>query len=355
MNHIRSLVLLTLVISALAACASEEPASPARGLAAAAAPAIAAGSTLPVTPTPTVEERLAALEGEVFPTAPDPTATPVPLAMPTVTSETAPVPTPIPIADRVGLIAYDSRDGMALHLTKARGHTVSKVISNLPGDHRFPEISPGGTKLAFASETAPDRSDIFVMDLVGLVITPSTSTLLSEEFTGSVPTQLTDESRYDTSPSWSPDATRLAYLSKPSGGDPRHPLWHVWVVNADGTGAVDLTPNANTGYDLDRLSWVPDGSKIAATRNGAIMVVNVDGTGARQITDEGKGLSNPVWSPDGSEIAVRGTRSDFFNTSIYIIPAEGGHEKRVTVPLNDMTTGHVPSSGVRVRHRVAVV
>ena len=180
------------------------------------------------------------------------------------------------------------------------------------------------------------------MDLVGLVITPSTSTLLSEEFTGSVPTQLTDESRYDTSPSWSPDATRLAYLSKPSGGDPRHPLWHVWVVNADGTGAVDLTPNANTGYDLDRLSWVPDGSKIAATRNGAIMVVNVDGTGARQITDEGKGLSNPVWSPDGSEIAVRGTRSDFFNTSIYIIPAEGGHEKRVTVPLNDMTTYDTP-------------
>ena len=138
------------------------------------------------------------------------------------------------------------RDGMQMalaHLTKARGHTVSKVISNLPGDHRFPEISPGGTKLAFASETAPDRSDIFVMDLVGLVITPSTSTLLSEEFTGSVPMQLTDESRYDTSPSWSPDATRLAYLSKPSGGDPRHPLWHVWVVNADGTGAVDLSPN----------------------------------------------------------------------------------------------------------------
>ncbi len=99
------------------------------------------------------------------------------------------------------------------------------------------------------------------------------------------------------SPVWSPDGTRIAFISwHPEGSSEIH------VMNADGTGIEQLTNGGGSA------SWSPDGTRIAFIRvvEGAsqIHVMNADGTGIEQLTDDNGSFSNPAWSPDGTQIAA---------------------------------------------------
>ena len=76
----------------------------------------------------------------------------------------------------------------------------------------------------------------------------------------------------------------------------------IMLMNADGSGVNALT--AGKGSDP---AWSPDGSKLAFTGDSGIIVMNADGTGAVQITTGGM---QPTWSPDGSRIAFVGLQPD---------------------------------------------
>jgi hypothetical protein len=78
----------------------------------------------------------------------------------------------------------------------------------------------------------------------------------------------------------------------------------VFVVNADGTGILDLMDD--TTYDFDPV-WSPDGQEIALVsfreKDGQIFVVRPDGSGIRQVTNVEEGVSGiERWSVDGSKI-----------------------------------------------------
>ena len=55
-------------------------------------------------------------------------------------------------------------------------------------------------------------------------------------------------------PAWSPDGTRLAFISNRSGQS------QIWLMNADGTGPVQLTniPHGTCAAPV----WSPDGTRI---------------------------------------------------------------------------------------------
>lgn len=119
-------------------------------------------------------------------------------------------------------------------------------------------------------------------------------------------------------PDWSPDGTRLTFLSDVQGPG-------VYVVNVDGTGlakviAVDATTDPDFWWS-SAPRWSPaataDGqSKIAyvTTHAGgtskALWVVNLDGTGAAQLTTAAplsqplRGVTSIAWSPDAGAVAV---------------------------------------------------
>jgi dipeptidyl aminopeptidase/acylaminoacyl peptidase len=86
----------------------------------------------------------------------------------------------------------------------------------------------------------------------------------------------------------------------------------IYVMNADGTGARNLTRNAQVA--AKRASWSPDGGSIAFDRHtgGAdfdIYVMRADGSGQRRLTRSGARETLPAWSPDGGRIAYCRTRS----------------------------------------------
>lgn len=101
----------------------------------------------------------------------------------------------------------------------------------------------------------------------------------------------------DTLPQWSPDRRSFAFTrSTPEGTA-------VWTASADGSNARWITSIAG-----GRVSWSPDGSRLAVLRKKdgvqQLFVVGVaDGT-ARQITSGGSQVEDPAWSPDGKSIAV---------------------------------------------------
>ena len=76
-------------------------------------------------------------------------------------------------------------------------------------------------------------------------------------------------------------------------------------------------------------SFSPDGSEIlyAANHDGdlEIYVVNADGTGRRQLTDNDKQDFFPSWSPDGATIVFSSDRSGA--VELYLMDAAGGNQR----------------------------
>jgi Tol biopolymer transport system component len=99
-------------------------------------------------------------------------------------------------------------------------------------------------------------------------------------------------------PSASPDDRWVSFTGP---GEPED----VYVVGVDGSGRRRLTRGGR-----NRASrWSPDGSRVAfqSGRGGSaqIWAIRPDGTGLEQLTDYPDGhVVSPVWSPDGTKIAV---------------------------------------------------
>ncbi|MGH9350393.1 MAG: S9 family peptidase [Vicinamibacterales bacterium] len=125
---------------------------------------------------------------------------------------------------------------------------------------------------------------------------------------GAVPRRLTpNDASWNTLPRWSPDGSRIAFISDRSG------YRSLWIMKADGTGArqvlnleQDQDYNHNEYIQTKSLFWSPDGSRILcfAIRGGALdlYVVSVVDGRAERVTN-GEGSYHPVGWVDAKTIA----------------------------------------------------
>jgi len=151
-------------------------------------------------------------------------------------------------------------------------------------------------------------------------------------------------------PAWSSDGNRIAYVER---GDPAGPdagTRNLYVIGADGSGAVQLTSAGNVfGFD-----WSPDGSHLvyaigADDDTADLWIIGADGTSPTPLHDPGDdvGAVEPAWSPDGTTIVFeRGERLDgiFWQSELYVIDAAGGAASElVTTPLHEGAINHLHS------------
>lgn len=148
--------------------------------------------------------------------------------------------------------------------------------------------------------------------------------------------RVTDYPGNQYTPAWSPDGTKMAFVSDRGRGS------HIHVVNADGTGSTQLTGNAwiftQERYDRNP-SWCDDGRRIVYVSNHCICTVNVDGSDERTLVKQA-GIYSV--SPDGRQIAYlknTGMRMSIypdFSLDLNVMDVDGGNRKRLT---GDVSSG----------------
>jgi TolB protein len=135
-------------------------------------------------------------------------------------------------------------------------------------------------------------------------------------------------------PAFSPDGSKIAFIREPDE-QPQQ----LWVMNANGSSGAAVSGAVGTDSPQDP-EFSPDGSKIAFDASVPpkieIFTVGANGQGLANITSAVPGANlGPSWSPDGNRIAFSNQASQAAETNILVIGAEGG----ATTDLTSAVTG----------------
>jgi dipeptidyl aminopeptidase/acylaminoacyl peptidase len=226
----------------------------------------------------------------------------------------------------------------------ATGRTYQLTYSKK--DSTAPAWSPDSSRIGFISDRAGKRQ-IYL-------ISP----------TGGEAVQLTKSETGVNAFEWSADGRRMAFTSSEPESKARkdrnekygeltvvdvdYTMTHLWIIDLP-AGAVDsfLEPTRLTGpegFTVNGFSWSPDSSLIAFSAQkdpdlgsgdtADIYVVKLDGKSVKKLVDTYGPDSDPVWSPDGRQIAYRtaaGSRSFYYTDSrIAVVDAGGGSPRTLS-------------------------
>ena len=140
------------------------------------------------------------------------------------------------------------------------------------------------------------------------------------------------------SPAWSPDGTKVAYVSF----EKKKPI--VYVQNLVTRARTVI---ANEKGSNSAPSWAPDGSRLAValSRDGHTQVytVNADGSKLQRISNSNGIDTEPQFSADGQNVYFTSDRSG--GPQIYRMSANGGEAQRVTFGGNYNISPRIASDG----------
>ena len=197
---------------------------------------------------------------------------------------------------------------------------------------RDPDYSPDGRRIVFQRE-GEVSNEIWVVDADG-----SHLTRLTHPDPGCLP----DRGTCDGEPAWSPDGGKIAFSR--DTGSPEDENKGIWVMNADGTGAHQLTQLDLPGQGFDRApQFSPDGRRLVFERDNVRDAQPVDGT-ALFVLDLRTGVEHritpyelnagdtPDWSPDGRRILFHDNEvgDPDVSANLYTVRPDGSGLRQLT-------------------------
>lgn len=188
-----------------------------------------------------------------------------------------------------------------------------REISGLAGRPLSPTWSPNAAKIAYYNHLSDQKWALFVMDSSGNN---------NQQLSGY-------ENTLDWSPSWSADGNKILFTRSYTS-----PVWRseIWSINANGSNAARIGNMDGQGAD-----YSPDFTKIVyfnyLENGGDIWKMNPDGSGVQKMTEHSAEDWWPNWSPDGSKIVFQSKRDG--NFEIYSMNADGSNQTRLTNNSSD--------------------
>ncbi|MFC1556283.1 TolB family protein [candidate division KSB1 bacterium] len=172
-----------------------------------------------------------------------------------------------------GYILFSEGNGQEWELyTIRKDGTDKKQLTEMNTRCAFPSWSPDGNYIIFNA-----NNEIYIVDRSGTNLHKIYSAEGNRLWL-----------RY---PKWSPDGRYITVHAKPSS--------EILVMNSDGSNVRTFVAGNMIQFDYD---WSPDGTQIAYSEDGTLLLVDLSGSVTR-LTSDSLYNDGPVFSPDGSMIA----------------------------------------------------
>jgi TolB protein len=209
---------------------------------------------------------------------------------------------PVLSPDGQKIVFESNRSGTSqVYLMDIDGGNLKQLTFHETRDNNCPVWSPDGKLIVFSSERDND-SEIYIMHA-----------------DGSQQTRLTNQPGDDSHPHFSPDGNRIIFNSARAtpdlGADWNRQVHEIFMMKVDGTGVQQVS---RFGTISTYPSISPDGKKICFRkvihepgfnydnslnkRNSEVFVMNIDGTGAVNISNSTAYDGWPFWTADGKVI-----------------------------------------------------
>ncbi|MEK6410935.1 MAG: S9 family peptidase [Acidobacteriota bacterium] len=224
-------------------------------------------------------------------------------------------------------------------------------LTNAKKSSTNPQWSPDSKRIAFISDRDGKRQIYLIVPNGGEAV------------------QLTSIETGVNALNWSPDGRHIAFTAgnpeskarkdrKERYGDfeivqTDYSFTHLWMIDAPAE-LKDMKPEPvrlteGSSLSVNGFSWSPDSKRVAfsaakdpdlsSSGTSDIFVLNVGDKAMKRIVETKGPDGNPLWSPDGRQIAYQTAngREFFFYTNSYIavIPAEGGAPRVLTESFDE--------------------
>jgi Tol biopolymer transport system component len=221
-----------------------------------------------------------------------------------------------------------------LYGVNAEGTTINKLL-NSPLDARYDNLfqmtwSPDDHFLAFVAFDFDDKhipTDLYVV----IANDPSASPLKMENSSDPSWQPVLAENLLKEVSTPKPAETvsasgLIAFTAVGKNGD-----MDIFTVHPNGSGLTNLT---NDPAIESNIAWSPDGTRLAfvsdSDGNDNIFVMNADGSDQKRLTDEPESNLAPLWSPDGQRIAYSLSDPDEKTVNLFVMDSNGENRRRLT-------------------------